>query len=465
MPLLPMPPLPTLEELHLESQQADAACLQAIAAHTSLTHLRLACCGLREVPAGFSGLTALRYLDLSDNNELCGGWQHLASCTSLTCLCLFDQSMAEVPPALAGLTGLQALALGRHNEDGYELCSGLQHLAGLTGLTRLSLALDQDVPLSATATLTGLLDLSVFSRFLLCEVHAIAAMHQLTSLSLHETADLLAPWLSGLTALRELTVTGWGTDFAAPDAWDCLLPLRRLTRLDLGSILGAVRLVLHWLTQLRQLRIWCGYLGDEAGWEHLSNLSQLEELDISVTDVTALPAAISCLTALCSLDVARTRIQRLPAWLASLPRLTSLVLGGCEELVDVEHLSGLTSLSKLCLVHCQQAPWPASLGMLRGLRDLTIWCSPCMESSSSVQDWSPLECLGSLTRLSLPFGRLTVLPAAMSSLTLLERLELQWSRVTCGWEHLLPLRSLRTVATSRDSEASMPPWLRARLRL
>lgn len=246
--------------------------------------------------------------------------------------------MAAVPPALAALSGLQHLGLGADTEEGVRLCSGLERLAALGGLSSLELRLDDDVPLSALSTLTWLAELSVFSRHSMGSVQAVSALRHLTTLFLHATDGLPAPWLGGLTALQQLHMYGKGFALAEPHAccscrWDCLLPLRRLTSLGVSSILNSVPPALGLLTNLSKLHMQCNNFTAEAGWEHLCSLSLLEELD-----------------------------------------LTGLVSCGSDH----EELSFLTCLGRLtCLAlpYEEQARIPAAVSTLAMLERLSLWSS------------------------------------------------------------------------------------------
>ena len=107
---------------------------------TALTELDLGGCELPELPPAVGHLTSLRRLNLAGNDYL--GAESLAHLEplagSLTELNLAWWDGAQLPPSLARLAALRDLNLTRRVTRPLE--GGVQHVLGLTRLTRLMLA-------------------------------------------------------------------------------------------------------------------------------------------------------------------------------------------------------------------------------------------------------------------------------------------------------------------------------------
>ena len=124
----------------------------------------------------------------------------LAGLTGLTTLSLARTQVSDIAP-LAGLTGLTSLDLF-HTQ-----VSDLAPLSKLTGLTSLDLDVTRVSDLVPLAGLTGLTSLSLF-RTQVSDLAPLAGITGLTSLNLHITRVRdLAP-LAGLTGLTSLDLEG-----------------------------------------------------------------------------------------------------------------------------------------------------------------------------------------------------------------------------------------------------------------
>lgn len=118
--------LTQLTHLELERCSNVPAVSHQLSALHRLQSLQLSECGLAEVPAAVSGLTALTALCLQ-HNQLAGGFDHLRPLVQLRQLQLQANDLDEVPAAISALTALQELCLG------YPEC-GWQHLRTLAQL-------------------------------------------------------------------------------------------------------------------------------------------------------------------------------------------------------------------------------------------------------------------------------------------------------------------------------------------
>lgn len=186
-----------------------------------------------------SGCTALRSLELSFKPTFgdVAGAEDLAALSQLTRL--VANKGASLAPALGALTQLRELVLSG-------MAAMPPALGGMCQLRRLRLAASSYVGPSCfdgdDAAATALV--------------AAAAAH-LTSLSLEGIGSRLPPALSGLSALKELTL--WGIDSRGkltPGTYGALACLSSLTRLELGyynlSASPALAAALSSLSSLRQ---------------------------------------------------------------------------------------------------------------------------------------------------------------------------------------------------------------------
>jgi Leucine-rich repeat (LRR) protein len=129
---LPAELLAQLTRLDLRNSVACANAPWAALQH--LEDLALCSCSLLAVPQQLSALTALT-LDLSDNRELAGGWQHLLPLTKLLLFSVYNCSLTAVPEQVSALTALARLDLSSNRLSG-----GWQHLLPLRQLQDLNLS-------------------------------------------------------------------------------------------------------------------------------------------------------------------------------------------------------------------------------------------------------------------------------------------------------------------------------------
>lgn len=115
-----------------------------------LSFLNLTSCGLAEVPAAVSALTALEALFLS-HNRLAGGFDHLRPLARLNALYLHNNDLREVPAALSVLTALGALTLGNPEGGGWQRLRPLLKLASLDAFWHLDQAPASHLPVASEA--------------------------------------------------------------------------------------------------------------------------------------------------------------------------------------------------------------------------------------------------------------------------------------------------------------------------
>ena len=85
-------------------RQSIRCFLPALARHSVIVvALDLKGCSLAGVPEDLSALTSLSSLDLNENYDLAGGWQHLRPLRQLSALDFRGCSLSEVPHELSHL--------------------------------------------------------------------------------------------------------------------------------------------------------------------------------------------------------------------------------------------------------------------------------------------------------------------------------------------------------------------------
>ncbi|KAL4853197.1 LRR receptor-like serine/threonine-protein kinase GSO1 [Chlorella vulgaris] len=211
--------------------------------------MSLCSCSLTAVPEELSALTALTWLDLSDNRQLVGGWQHLAPLIRLRRLELFGcRSAAERQQAL-GLPALTYLGLSYNG-----LVALPQQVSALTALVSLDLAGNSELDggWQHLQPLTQLRDLDLFGCNLAAVPEQLTALAALTELDLTGHKQLAGGW-QHLLQLRALNLSHCGLTALHEQ----LSLLTALTRLDLSynyELAGGRQHLLP-LTQLRHLRV------------------------------------------------------------------------------------------------------------------------------------------------------------------------------------------------------------------
>jgi len=201
---------------------------------------------------------------------------------------------------------------------------------------------------------------------------------------------------------------------------------------------------------------------------------QLENMPL----LAALPAWVSCWTALTALEIDECGLAALPDALAALPGLLELTLKGLPFLAEVPVLTGLlgltvhhcaitalpaglgamTQLARLMLSACTRLEeLPASVGALAGLRSLCVFACPRMLSL-------PPQCRALCARLEvLQISNVHPAPSWLGECSQLRELRLSVGNAALppGLADLRALRILHLKACS--GVAALPADLFARL--
>ncbi len=241
--------------------------------------------------------------------------------------------------------------------------------------------------------------------------------------------DLITLDLRGLK-LREL-----------PEAIASLTQLHQLQRLDLSNNqLTELPEAIRSLTQLQRLDLSYNQLTELP--EAIASLTQLRQLDLSYNQLTELPEAIASLTELQQLKLSYNQLTGLPEAIASLTELQQLKLSNNQLRELPEAIASLTQLQLLNLFNNQLRELPESIASLTQLQLLDLSYNQLRELPEALASLTELQlldlsdnqlrelpqALGSLTqlqRLDLSNNQLRELPEALASLTELQRLDLK----------------------------------------
>lgn len=203
---------------------------------------------------------------------------------------------------------------------------------------------------------------------------------------------------------------------------------------------------------------------EEARQSGATELDLSSEWDSNSPKLTELPESLSQLTQLQSLNLSYTQLTILPEWLGQLTQLRSLILNDTPLTMLPECLGRLTELQRLEIQNSQLASLPQSLCQLKRLRDLYIngnrleslpeWLGQCTSLEGffldgqtreiplwiqelkkltdlglghlglvTVPEW--LDTIPNLQALWLHNNELTDLPASLTRLEHLSKLELR----------------------------------------
>jgi Leucine-rich repeat (LRR) protein len=301
--------------------------------------LDLSTMNLTELPSSIGQLDQLRVLEVS-NNQLTVLPDSLGLLSRLFSLSASHNKLTALPESLGQLIELQHLYL---NEN--ELTCLPETLGNLTKLEKLYLYGNQLAALpDSLSKLVCLQDLSLFTNRFASLPDSLSRLDNLQDLGFgHNQLEALPEWLGELTKLTDLSM--WGNPVKTlPDS---MANLTQLKKLNLPALLSPP----DWLSKLAKLRdlgvfaqnmASLEWLGDLTGlqglliyhWGHaalprtLSNLKDLQRLDLVDCQLTALPEWISELTQLSQLGLSNNGLRALPEWLGYLAGLQRIALDG-----------------------------------------------------------------------------------------------------------------------------------------
>jgi Leucine-rich repeat (LRR) protein len=211
-----------------------------------------------------------------------------------------------------------------------------------------------------------------------------------------------------------------------PEAIASLTQLHQLQRLDLSN------------NQLTELP------------EAIRSLTQLQLLDLSNNQLTELPEAIASLTQLQRLYLSNNQLRELPEAIASLTQLQRLYLSNNQLRELLEAIASLTKLQRLDISYNQLRELPKSIASLTQLRQLYLYNNQLTELPEAIASLTQLQ------RLDLSNNQLRELPEAIASLTQLQRLYLSNNQLRELPEAIASLTQLQLLDLSNNHLRELP---------
>lgn len=361
--LFRMPNLPeSLQILELSNASSLMEIFQLPLNENDLRVLNMnGCSNIEKLPSTKS-FEKLEFLDLSGAVSLAEfedeSFEHLSSLKVLN----LSETKVEKLPLLGGLGNLQKLLL--------RSCRSLSSLPNMEGLSGL-----EELDLSDNSSLRELkhehLNHKNLKNLLLARCVGLTEIPSLEDLEKLEVFDL-----SGCTFLS-----------AIPDS-----SFKQMSQLQWLNLSSTNILELPSLVNLGNLRhLLLGNCADLKSLTGLESLSMLQEINLcgarSLSD-NGWSKSLKNMTSLEKLDLSGTQINQLPSFVS----LTQLVLSGCSDLVEWPNLEELKHLKVLNLAQTAIKSPPSSLESLVELQELIL---------TNCSGLKQLQSLASLVRLEI----------------------------------------------------------------
>jgi len=247
------------------------------------------------------------------------------------------------------------------------------------------------------------------------------------------------------------------------------------TELDLSGLdLSELPTELWSLRNLEVLKLGIEYLGIKNQLtqipQEISNLTQLQTLDLSSNQLMTLPDSLIQLPKLHSLSVVDNQLMTLPEWLGELTQLQFLNLSSNQLTVLPESIGQLTQLQSLILIDNNLTGIPESLGQLTRLQSLNFGGNKIGKIPDVVKQ------LSSLLELQVWGNNLHMLPNWLGEIVSLNKLNIQRNELLNLPDSLALLTNLNTLwlgyafDSDKDEKYSnplqhLPPIIRGMNRL
>jgi len=205
------------------------------------------------------------------------------------------------------------------------------------------------------------------------------------------------------------------------------------------------------LTQLESLNVALNQLTVLPEW--LGQLTQLQSLNVALNQLTEVPEWLRQLTQLQSLNLGHNQLKDLPEWLGQFTQLQTLRLGGCQLTEVPEWLRQLTQLQSLNLAHNKLTALPEWLGQLTHLETLNLGHNQL----KGLHEWR--EQFTQLQMLDLGGNQLTAMPESWGQLSQLQMLDLSGNQLTALPESLGQLKQLQTLRLRGNQLTTLPESL------
>jgi Leucine-rich repeat (LRR) protein len=182
-----------------------------------------------------------------------------------------------------------------------------------------------------------------------------------------------------------------------------------------------------------------------------SQLTNLQHLNLHGNQLTSLPPEISQLTNLQHLDLHGNQLTSLPPEISQLTNLQHLELGGNQLTSLPPEISQLTNLQHLNLVRNGLTSLPPEIFRLTNLQQLGLRQNGLTSLPPEISQ------LTNLRRLYLDGNGLTSLPPEISQLTNLQHLELGGNQLTSLPPEISQLTNLQHLELGGNQLTSLPP--------
>ncbi|NEQ58292.1 MAG: GTPase [Moorea sp. SIO4A1] len=169
------------------------------------------------------------------------------------------------------------------------------------------------------------------------------------------------------------------------------------------------------------------------------NLSQLEVLDLSGTQLKTVPESIGKLTNLTELNLSGNQLTTVPESIGKLTNLTKLNLSGNQLTIVPESIGKLTNLTELNLSKNQLTTVPESIGKLTNLTKLNLSFNHFNQLTIVPESIGKLT---NLTELNLRTNNLKKIPESINQLILLTQLDLSFNQLITVPESITKLSNL-----------------------
>ncbi|MEM9449057.1 MAG: COR domain-containing protein [Cyanobacteria bacterium P01_E01_bin.6] len=244
------------------------------------------------------------------------------------------------------------------------------------------------------------------------------------------------------------------------------------TKGRLGNPLRALPPEIGQLTSLQSLSL--SYTQLSALPSKIGQLTNLQSLSLSYTQLSALPSEIGQLTSLQSLSLSYTQLSALPSEIGQLTSLQSLVLSDNPLSALPSEIGQLTNLQSLVLSTNPLSALPSEIGQLTNLQSLVLSTNQLSALPSEIGQLTSLQSLvlsanllsalpseigqlTSLQSLDLSANELSALPSEIGQLTSLQSLDLSANQLSALPSEIGQLTSLQSLDLSANELSALPP--------